>query len=133
MSGAGTNMAALLYASRLPGAAYEIVLVASNNPDAAALKLAEAEGLATFALDHRGMDRAAHDTAMDTAIRQAGAEYIALVFLVIVKTVSENSNFSNYFASLLITVGLLTIVSESAIRVAILFKRYNNEMPVVKA
>lgn len=78
MSGAGTNMAALLYASRLPGAAYEIVLVASNNPDAAALKLAEAEGLATFALDHRGMDRAAHDTAMDTAIRQAGAEYIAL-------------------------------------------------------
>ena len=66
-------------------------------------------------------------------LRNSGAEYIALVFLVIVKMVSENSNFSNYFASLLITVGLLTIVSESAIRVAILFKRYNKEMPAVKA
>jgi hypothetical protein len=66
-------------------------------------------------------------------LRNSGSEYIALVFLVIVKTVSENSNFSNYFASLLITVGLLTIVSESAIRVAILFKRYNKEMPEVKA
>lgn len=66
-------------------------------------------------------------------LRNSGAEYIALVFLVIVKTVSENSNFSNYFGSLLITVGLLTIVSESAIRVAILFKRYNNEMPAVRA
>ena len=66
-------------------------------------------------------------------LRNSGAEYIALVFLVIVKTVSENSNFSNYFASLLITVGLLTIVSESAIRVAILFKRYNKELPEVKA
>mgnify|MGYP001594298489 FL=1 len=66
-------------------------------------------------------------------LRNSGAEYIALVFLVIVKTVSENSNFSNYFASLLITVGLLTIVSESAIRVAILFKRYNKELPAVKA
>ena len=64
-------------------------------------------------------------------LRNSGAEYIALVFLVIVKTVSENSSFSNYFASLLITVGLLTIVSESAIRVAILFKRYNKEMPAV--
>ena len=66
-------------------------------------------------------------------LRNSGAEYIALVFLVIVKTVSENSSFSNYFASLLITVGLLTIVSESAIRVATLFKRYNKELPEVKA
>ncbi|MEY4533153.1 MAG: hypothetical protein RI926_922 [Actinomycetota bacterium] len=66
-------------------------------------------------------------------LRNSGAEYVALVFLVIVKTVSENSNFSNYFASLLITVGLLTIVSESAFRVGILFKRYNKEMPTVSA
>ena len=33
-------MAALLYASRLPGAAYEIVLVAANDPEAEALALA---------------------------------------------------------------------------------------------
>jgi phosphoribosylglycinamide formyltransferase-1 len=78
ISGGGTNMAALLYASRLPDAAYEIVLVASNDPAAAGLRLAEAEGVATFALGHKGMERAAHDAAMDAAIRSAGAEYVAL-------------------------------------------------------
>ena len=78
ISGSGTNMAALLYASRLPGAAYEIVLVGSNDPEAAGLKLAKAEGVATFALSHRGIDRAAHDAAMDQAIRASGAGYVAL-------------------------------------------------------
>jgi len=78
ISGSGTNMAALLYAARLPGSPYAIVLVASNDPDAAGLKLAEAEGVPTFALSHKGMDRAAHDAAMDAAIRQAGAQYVAL-------------------------------------------------------
>ena len=78
ISGSGTNMAALLYASRLPGAVYEIVLVASNDPQAAGLQLAQAEGVATFALSHRGLDRAAHDAAMDGAIRDSGAQYVAL-------------------------------------------------------
>lgn len=78
ISGSGTNMAALLYASRHPACPYEIVLVASNKPDAAGLKLAEAEGVATFVLTHRGMEREAHDAAMDAAIRAAGADYVAL-------------------------------------------------------
>jgi len=78
ISGKGTNMAALLYASRQAGAAYEIVLVASNDPGAEGLRLAEAEGVATFALSHRGMTRADHDAAMDRAVREARAEYIAL-------------------------------------------------------
>ena len=43
-------MAALLYASRLPDAAYEIVLVAANDPAAEGLTLAGAEGVTTFAL-----------------------------------------------------------------------------------
>ena len=78
VSGTGTNMAALLYASRLPGAPYEIVLVASNDPQAGALDLARAEGIAAFALSHKGMTRADHDAAMDTAIREAGADHVAL-------------------------------------------------------
>ena len=78
ISGGGTNMAALLYASRAEDCPYEIVLVASNNPEAGGLKLAEAEGVKTFALSHRGMARADHDQAMDAAIRQSGAEYVAL-------------------------------------------------------
>lgn len=78
ISGSGTNMAALLYASRADDCPYEIVLVASNNRDAGGLKLAEAEGVATFALPHKGMDRSIHDAAMDAAIRASGAQYVAL-------------------------------------------------------
>ena len=78
VSGGGTNMAALLYASRAADCPYEIVLVASNNPEAGGLKLAEAEGVATFALAHKGMDRADHDRAMDAGIRASGAKYVAL-------------------------------------------------------
>lgn len=71
-------MAALLYASRAADCPYEIVLVASNNPDAGGLTLAAAEGVATFALPHKGMTRADHDAAMDAAIRGSGADYVAL-------------------------------------------------------
>ena len=78
ISGGGTNMAALLYASRAPDCPFDITLVASNNAQAAGLRLAEAEGVPTFALSHKRMDRAAHDMAMDAAIRASGAEYVAL-------------------------------------------------------
>lgn len=78
VSGGGTNMAALLYASRAEDCPYEIVLVASNNPEAGGLKLAAAEGVPTFALPHKGMTRADHDGAMHEAIRKNGAEYVAL-------------------------------------------------------
>ncbi|WP_296676432.1 phosphoribosylglycinamide formyltransferase [Novosphingobium sp.] len=78
ISGSGTNMAALLYASRSSDCPFEIVLVASNNPNADGLALARAEGVSTFALPHMGMARADHDAAMDNAIRQHGAHYVAL-------------------------------------------------------
>ena len=78
ISGSGTNMAALLYAARAADCPYELVLVASNNPDAGGLKLAAAEGVATFALPHKGMARADHDAAMDAAIRSRGAQFVAL-------------------------------------------------------
>lgn len=78
ISGIGTNMAALLYASRLPGAAYEIVLVASNDPHAGGLSLAQGEGVQTFFLSHKGIEGAEHDAAMDAAIRAASADYVAL-------------------------------------------------------
>ena len=78
ISGTGSNMAALTYASRLPGANYEVVLVASNDERAPGLTFAEAEGIATFALPHRGMSREDHDAAMERAVCDASAEYIAL-------------------------------------------------------
>ena len=78
LSGSGTNMAALLYASRAEDCPYAVVLVASNNPQAGGLKLAEAEGVPIFALPHKGMARLDHDMAIDAAVRASGAEYVAL-------------------------------------------------------
>lgn len=78
ISGSGTNMAALLYAAKQPDCPYEIVLVASNNPDAGGLKLAQGEGIATFAHAHKGMDRAAHDAILHAKIVEAGATHVAL-------------------------------------------------------
>ena len=78
ISGTGSNMAALLYASRLSGCPYEIALVASNDPDAPGVALAKAESVATFALAHKGLTRAAHEAAMEEAARIAGADFIAL-------------------------------------------------------
>ena len=78
ISGNGTTMSALLYASRLPDSPYEIVLVASNQPEAPGLKIAAAEGIPTFAHSHRGLAREAHEAIIDAALREAGAEYLAL-------------------------------------------------------
>lgn len=78
VSGVGSNMAALLHASRLPDCPYEIALVASNNAAAPGIALAHAEGIATFALAHQGMSREAHDEALEAAVIDAGASYIAL-------------------------------------------------------
>lgn len=78
ISGSGTNMAALLYASRTDDCPFELVLVASNKPDAAGLRLAEAEGIPTFALSHKGMPREEHDAVMNAAIRASGAQWVAL-------------------------------------------------------
>lgn len=78
ISGKGSNMAALLYASRAADCPYEVVLVASDKPAAPGLELAKAEGVATFALSAKGMSREDHDMAMEKAARTAGADYIAL-------------------------------------------------------
>lgn len=78
ISGTGTNMAALLFASRLEGAPFEIVLVASNIEDAEGLTLAETEGVATFTHSHKGHTREAQDAAMEAAVIEAGAEFIVL-------------------------------------------------------
>jgi phosphoribosylglycinamide formyltransferase 1 len=78
ISGRGSNMAALVYAAKASDCPFEIILVASNNPEAAGLKLAKAEGIATFAQNHKGMPRAAFDTIIDAEIRKTGADYIAL-------------------------------------------------------
>ena len=88
LSGNGTTMSSLLFHSRLPDCPYEIVLVASNVPDARGLRIAEAEGIPAFAHSHRGLAREAHEAVLDEALRDAGAEYIALAGYMRVLTAS---------------------------------------------
>ncbi len=71
-------MAAMVYAAKAPDCPYELVLVASNDADAPGLKLAEAEGIATFAHPHKGLAREAHDAIMHDAVIQSGAGYVVL-------------------------------------------------------
>jgi phosphoribosylglycinamide formyltransferase-1 len=78
LSGNGTTMSSLLFHSRLADCPYEIVLVASNVPEARGLAIAAAEGVAAFAHSHKGLAREAHEAVMDKALRDAGAEFIAL-------------------------------------------------------
>jgi phosphoribosylglycinamide formyltransferase 1 len=78
ISGRGSNMAALVYAAKHSECPFEIVLVASNDPDAAGLALAQAEGIATFAQSHKGLKRAAFDAIINEALQKAQAECVAL-------------------------------------------------------
>ena len=78
ISGRGSNMAALLEAANAEDCPYEVVLVGSNVVDAPGLEIAERAGIATWARDHRGMPRAEFDTLVDAALRDAGAEWVAL-------------------------------------------------------
>src|SRR5690348_1026612 len=68
LSGNGTTMSSLLFHSRLPDCPYEIVLVASNDPEARGLAIATAEGIPTFAHPHKGLEREAHEAIIDKAL-----------------------------------------------------------------
>ena len=78
ISGRGSNMAALVEASRAPDATYEVALVASDKPEAAGLAWAGAQGLATFAQSPKGMSKPDYEAKIDAALRDAGVEAIAL-------------------------------------------------------
>lgn len=80
LSGAGSNMAALIDASRHADAPFEVVLVLSNKPDAGGLAIAGARGVATAVVAHAafGKDRAAHEAAVQTVLETHGVEVVAL-------------------------------------------------------
>ncbi len=79
ISGRGSNMATLLEAARAPDYPAEIVLVASNRPDAPGLARAAEAGIATAAVDHRAHpDRASFERALDAALREHGVEFLVL-------------------------------------------------------
>lgn len=80
ISGAGSNMAALIDAGREAAAPFEVVLVLSNRADAGGLAVASAKGVAVAVVDHApfGKDRAAHEQAIHTALETHAVEVVAL-------------------------------------------------------
>lgn len=78
ISGRGSNMAALVDAAEGEDCPFEIVLVAANVVDAPGLRFARERGIPTFAHDHRGLPRAEFDALLDHALRDVGAEWVAL-------------------------------------------------------
>ena len=80
ISGRGSNMASLIAAARDPAYPAEIVLVIANRPEALGLASAAAAGIPTLAIDHRDFprDRAAHERAIDAALRAARVEVVCL-------------------------------------------------------
>jgi len=80
ISGGGSNMAALIEASRAADAAFEVVLVLSNRPDAGGLDVARDAGIEAVSVDHRpyGKDRETHERAVQAELEAANVEVVAL-------------------------------------------------------
>jgi formyltetrahydrofolate-dependent phosphoribosylglycinamide formyltransferase len=79
LSGRGSNMLALSeYKRRDPNRNYEIVLVASNVPEARGLVLAKRFGIKTWSKSHRGMTREEFDALLDALLLEHRIEIVAL-------------------------------------------------------
>lgn len=80
ISGRGSNMAALIEAAKDKSYPAEIVLVASNRPDAGGLATASAAGIATEVVDHTtyGKDRAAFEGALQAALVKHRIDIVCL-------------------------------------------------------
>jgi phosphoribosylglycinamide formyltransferase 1 len=79
ISGRGSNMMALVNAARNGDYPAEIVAVISSRPEAPGLAWAQAQGLASRAIDHKAYaPREAFDGAIDAALTEAGADLVAL-------------------------------------------------------
>src|SRR5262252_8315187 len=79
LSGRGSNMVALadaVRAGKIPNA--EIVIVISDQPDAAGLSKAEERGLETRVIERRGRLRAEHDREIVTALRARNVDLVCL-------------------------------------------------------
>ncbi len=79
ISGAGSNMVALVRAMQAGEVPARPAIVVSSDPQAAGLAKASALGVPTAVVDHHasGGDRAAFDAAVNAKLHEAGAEIVA--------------------------------------------------------
>ena len=75
ISGRGSNMQALIENA---GNSYEVVVVASDKPDAAGIAWARERGIPTFALSPKDVGKLAYEAALDAHLHAVAAQYLAL-------------------------------------------------------
>lgn len=79
ISGRGSNLQAIIDATASGRLDARIAVVISNRADAAGLQRAEAAGIETCVLPHKGFpDRAAYDAALVAALAARGVEIVCL-------------------------------------------------------
>jgi phosphoribosylglycinamide formyltransferase 1 len=77
ISGRGSNLRALIEACGDPAYPAQIIVVATNNPDAAGLVYAQQHNIATAALDHKSYEsREAFDSALNTELQKHNLDLI---------------------------------------------------------
>ena len=74
ISGRGSNMQALVEEAR----GYEVILIASNKPDAGGLDWARRRGLNTWAVESKGIGREEFDRELSSALEERQVGTIAL-------------------------------------------------------
>ena len=79
ISGRGSNMSALIEAAKAADYPAEIACVVSNVADAPGLRIAEAAGIATAAISHKGFpDRESFDRVVSAELEKHGVGLVAL-------------------------------------------------------
>ena len=78
ISGRGSNMMALVEAARAHDCPYEVVLVASDNPDAPGIFWANAQGVPTFTQSPKGLSKLDYEAWIDDALRARAVQFVAL-------------------------------------------------------
>jgi len=78
ISGTGSNMKALVAASRQPGSSFEVCCVVSNKPDAGGITWAREQGISTQVIDHKNFPtREAFDTDLNNYLQSQRLDLIA--------------------------------------------------------
>lgn len=79
ISGRGSNMEAIVQACATEGWAARVAAVISNRPDAAGLRFAQARGIATAVVDHKGFaDREAFDAELARVVHGYSPHVVVL-------------------------------------------------------
>ena len=95
VSGRGSNMQAILKAIKDGRLDAKVQIVISNNPKALALPIARTYGVRAIAIDHHGMTRAEHESAVIDELSNHSIDYVVLAGYMRLLTANFLSHFKD--------------------------------------